>query len=207
MSLCVALNNPSNFVIIAGDGRISKGGVIVRDDHRKMTKLTEHISIFISGAQDYCEQLRSMVAAQVNERTCIQELGLIVQKASIEVQERFEEDFPDYLEVMPGFGALATVIAYYDKTTNESGALEFCVTDGFRPNDSRDSILKVRGVEREKVFAYMGSQFDPSNIIEGVFGTFKYINSQTDDVGGTITLHVISAKGTDAYEWRTSNES
>jgi 20S proteasome, alpha and beta subunits len=202
MSLCIALNNPKNFVIIASDGRISKGGVIVRDDHRKLTLLTERISIFISGAQDYCEELRSMVEAQVNQQTSIEEVSLIVQKASVEVQERFEEDYPDYLEVMPGFGALATVVAYFDAANGVSGMIEYDVRDGFIPHYTTSSELKVRGVEREKVFAYMGSQFDPSNIIEGVFSTFKYISSQTDDVGGTITLHVISANGTDAYEWR-----
>lgn len=197
MSLCIALNNPKNFIIIAGDGRISKGGLIVRDDHKKLTVLTEHISIFISGAQDYCEELRSMVAAQVNQQISIEEVGLIVQKASVEVQEHFEEDYPDYLEVMPGFGALATVIAYYDAANGVSGMIEYDVRDGFIPHYTTNSEMTVRGVEREKVFAYMGSQF-----IEGVFSTFKYISSQTDDVGGTITLHVISANGTDAYEWR-----
>ncbi|WP_136603810.1 hypothetical protein [Paenibacillus dokdonensis] len=203
MSLCIALNNPSaRFSIIAGDGRITSGEDILRDDHKKLTKLTEHASIFCSGAQVYCEELREMVEVQVNEQTSIEELGLIVQKASIEVQQRFEEDYPDYREVMPGFGALATVVAYYDAATDESGTLEFCVSDGFEPHDSRDSVLRVRGVEYEKVMDYFLSHFNPEQSIESVFVSFKYASSLNNNVGGTITLHVISKDGISTYEWR-----
>jgi cystathionine beta-lyase/cystathionine gamma-synthase len=52
------------------------------------------------------------------------------------------------------------------------------------------------------VFAYLGDQIQPERIIESVFSTFKYINGENDNVGGTITLHVVSPLGIDAFEWR-----
>ncbi|WP_419872912.1 hypothetical protein [Candidatus Pristimantibacillus sp. PTI5] len=201
MSLCIALNNPNNFTIISGDGRITKGNQLVRDDHKKLTKLTEYISMFCSGAQDYCEELRSIIKAQVNEHTSIHEVAFIVQKASQEIQKCFENEHASYLEQNPKFSALATVISYYDKATNQSGTIEYCHTDGFIPHDSRASTMTVRGLEREKVFEYLGNQIEPDRIIESVLNTFKYISGLNKDVGGTVTIHVVSLEGIDVYEW------
>ena len=59
MSLCIVLNNPNNFTIISSDGNLTNiKGEIVKDNHSKLTKLTDYIMIFISGLQNYCEELR-----------------------------------------------------------------------------------------------------------------------------------------------------
>lgn len=205
MSLCIAINNPfSKFAVIAGDGRITNNNVVVRDDHKKLTQLTSHISMFCSGAQDYCEELRSIVEGQINERTSIDELALLIQGACLEVQNHFDVEHPTYLSHNPGFAALATVVAYYDTNSNVCGTIEYCHSDGFVPHDSKESTMRVRGLEREKVFEYLGTHINPERIIENVFSTFKYIGGENGNVGGTITLHVLSPYGIDAYEWRDS---
>uniref|UniRef100_UPI00403FAD01 hypothetical protein n=1 Tax=Paenibacillus sp. FSL H8-0332 TaxID=2954742 RepID=UPI00403FAD01 len=85
MSLCIAVNYPGNYVMIFGDGRITRGDKVVSDSHKKLTTLNDHVSMFCSGVQDYCEELRSIVSKQVSELTSIDQIASIVMRESREV--------------------------------------------------------------------------------------------------------------------------
>lgn len=199
MSLCIALNNPySKFAIIAGDGRVTKNGELVRDNHLKVTKLTQYVSIFCSGAQDYCEALRETVSGQVNGDTTIDEIALIVEKVSKDVQEQFEKENPMYLVQNPEFSPLSTVLGYYDVSKNETGTIEFCHKEKTRRTTG--SIVTARGEDREGVLSFFhNNKIDQNNIVETVFNLFKHINSYNKYVGGDTILHVVTPSG--IYEY------
>ncbi|WDQ30448.1 hypothetical protein PTQ21_18595 [Paenibacillus marchantiae] len=199
MSLCIALNNPySKFAIIAGDGRVTKNGELVRDNHLKVTKLTHHVSMFCSGAQDYCEVLRGKVSERVNNDTSIDEIALIIEEVSRGVQEQFEKENPMYLVQNPEFSPLSTVLGYYDVSKNETGTIEFSHKEKTRRTTG--SMVTVRGEDREGVLSFFhNNQIDQNNIVETVFNLFKHINSYNKYVGGDTILHVVTPSG--IYEY------
>ncbi|PWW02517.1 20S proteasome alpha/beta subunit [Paenibacillus cellulosilyticus] len=199
MSLCIAVNNPSNFVIIAGDGRTIKGSQVVSNNHQKLTRLTEHISIFISGVQSYCEVLRFRIACKVNEQTTIDEVAKIVQSESKVIHDEFIGICPMFYELNPKGAALATVVAFFDTKKKESGFIEYCHSDGFLPHFTKISKMTARGLRQEDVIDYLPKHFNPSESIQSILGAFNHIESLDGRVGGTIAVHVISEDGIDEY--------
>lgn len=200
MSLCIALNHPSSkFAIIAGDGRVTKNGELVRDNHLKLTALTKYVTMFCSGAQDYCEVLRAKVSERVNDNTSIDEIALIIEKCSKEVLEQFEKENPMYLVENPGFCPLSTVIVYYDVSKNETGMIEYCHTGETRR--TTEAMVTARGENREEVLSFFqNNQMDQNNIIETVFNLFRHINSFNKNVGGDTILHVVTPNGIYEYD-------
>lgn len=200
MSLCIALNNPySKFAIIAGDGRVTKNGELVRDNHLKVTKLTQYVSMFSSGAQDYCEVLRAKVSEQVKYDTGISDIALILEEVSKEVLKQFEKENPMYLVKNPGFCPLSTILVYYDVSKNETGMIEYCHTGETRR--TTEAMVTARGENREELLSFFtNNQMDQNNIIETVFSLFKHINSFNKSVGGNTILHVVTPNGIYEYE-------
>jgi hypothetical protein len=199
MSLCIAVNNPENYVIICGDGRITKASEIVSDSHKKLTKLTNYVSMFCSGVQDYCEMLRSLVVKQVNESTSIEHIARIVESQSLKVHQQFLMDYPTYYDVVPDGACLATVLAFYNLDKGECGMIEYCHRIGFDPRITVGSAMSARGVEQDNVLDYLPKHFDPQNPIESILNTYKIIGEQEQSVGGNISIHVISQAGTKEY--------
>lgn len=199
MSLCIALNHPSSkFAIIAGDGRVTKNDELVRNNHVKVTALTQYISMFCSGAQDYCEVLRGKVYERVKYDTSIDEIALIVEEISKKVLEQFEKENPMYLVENPGFCPLSTILVYYDVSKNETGMIEYCHTGETRR--TTEAMVTARGEDREGILSFfLNNQMDQSNIIETVFNLFKHINSFNKNVGGDTILHVATPNG--IYEY------
>lgn len=200
MSLCITLNIPDNYVIIASDGRTMQGNKIIRDDHKKLTKLTNTLSFFCSGVQDYCEELRSIVANQVNVHTPLQEVTRIVQKASLYVHERFVHDYPTYYQLEPIGAALATMLAFYDLKQGKSGFIKFCHSDGFQPHITTTSEATLRGVGQVQGLDYLVNNFNPYKVVESVLDTFDFVAGQDKRVGGTITLHILSKENITEFE-------
>ncbi|OMD80435.1 MULTISPECIES: hypothetical protein [Paenibacillus] len=199
MSLCIAVNNPGNFVIISGDGRITSASKIVSDSHKKLTKLTDHVSMFCSGAQDYCEMLRSLVAKQVNESTSIEQITRIVERESLRVHKQFLIDYPTYYDVVPDGACLATVLAFYDIDKGECGMIEYCHRSGFDPRIVVGSAMSARGGGQDKALIYLPKHFNPHNPIESVLNVYRIIGEEEESVGGDISIHVISEAGTKEY--------
>ncbi len=199
MSLCIAMNNPGQFVVIAADGRIMRDTTIVNDNHQKLTMLPNNVSMFSSGAQDYCEELRSRVVSQVRLNTTIKELAHIVQKESVELFQHFEEENPHYFENDPNFCPLATILAFYDLERQESGFIEYCHSSHFTPHITTASKLTTRGVMQEGALEYLKEAFNGTDAIESVLNTFTYANGHDDRVGGSINVHVIHMNGTTQY--------
>ncbi|WP_339838597.1 hypothetical protein [Paenibacillus sp. FSL R7-0272] len=199
MSLCIALNNPrSKFAIIAGDGRVTKNDELVRDNHVKVTALTQYVSMFCSGAQDYCEILRIKVSERVKYDTRIDEISVIIEEVLKEVLEQFEKENPMYLSDKPEFCPLSTVIGYYDVFKNETGTIEYCHKNKTRR--TTEAVVTARGEDREAVLTFfLNNQVDQNDIIDTVFDLFKYINSFNKDVGGDTILHVVTPNG--IYEY------
>ncbi|WP_340392479.1 hypothetical protein [Paenibacillus sp. FSL E2-0190] len=196
MSLCIAVNNPGNFVIISGDGRITSGSRIVSDSHKKLTKLTNQVSMFCSGVQDYCEILRSLVAKQVNEFTPIDQIAKIVERESLRVHEQFLMAYPTYYDVMPNGASLATVLAFYDLDKKECGMIEYCHRTRFEPRTIVGSAMSARGIGQDRALVYLPKHFDSQSPIESVLDTYRIIGEQEQSVGGDISIHVISEIGT-----------
>ncbi|WP_282579782.1 hypothetical protein [Paenibacillus odorifer] len=199
MSLCIAVNNPEKFVIIGGDGRITKASEIVSDSHKKLTKLTNHVSMFCSGVQDYCEMLRSLVAKQVNESTPIEQIAKIVERESLRVHQQFLMEYPTYYDLIPDGACLATVLAFYDLDKGESGIIQYCHRNGFEPHITVGSEMSARGIGQDKALIYLPKHFNPQNPIESVLNMYRIIGEEEESVGGDISIHVISEVGTKEY--------
>jgi 20S proteasome alpha/beta subunit len=200
MSLCIAVNNPGNYVIISGDGRITRGNKIVSDNHKKLTTLNSHVSMFCSGVQDYCERLRSLVSKQVSDVTPIDQIASIVKRESRKVHQQFVEDCPTFYDGVSNRACLSMVLAFYDVEKNECGMIEYCHTDNFEPHITIGSEMTARGIAQEIALDYLPNHFDPYNAIESVLNTYKVISKDEKSVGGTIIVHVISQAGTNVYE-------
>lgn len=199
MSLCIAVNNPENFVIICGDGRITSANKIVSDSHKKLTKLTNHVSMFSSGVQAYCEMLRSEVVKQINESTSLEDIASIVERESLKVHVQFLMDFPTYYDVVPGGACLATVLAFYNLDKGECGMIEYCHKNGFEPRNTVGSEMSARGFGQDEVLDYLPKHFSPQNPIESILNAYKMISEQEQSVGGDIIINVISRTGTKEY--------
>lgn len=199
MSLCIALNNPHNkFAIIAGDGRVTKDGNVVRDNHKKLTKLNKYVSMFSSGAQEYCESLREKISKRVTDDTSIDKIASIIEEVSKEIMVHFENDNPMFLLNHPEFSPLSTVVAYYDVTKNVTGTIEYCHKENTRW--STEATVTARGEDREAVLSFFqNNQVDQNFIVETVFNLFKRINSYNKDVGGNTILHVVTPQGIFEY--------
>lgn len=199
MSLCIAVNNPGNYVMIFGDGRITRGNKIVSVNHKKLTQLNSHVSMFCSGVQDYSEELRSIVLKQVSDLTTIDQIASIVTRESRKVHQQFLTSYPTYYEINPGGACLATVLAFYNVTKNESGMIEYCHTDNFEPHITIAPMMTARGIAQDIALDYLPKHFDDYKAIESVLDTYKAITAQNDKVCGTIDFHVISTTGAKQY--------
>lgn len=203
MSLCIAANKPGNFVIIAGDGRVIRGGEVVREDHKKLTRLTDYVSIYISGAQDYCEKLRKEIESKITKWKDVKEIARIVTEESRKVQVRFEIDHPYYLR--DNRAAIAIVLAYFDPRKNECGLFEYCHTKDFVPRVSKGPQITARGPQGENLQKYFIDNFNPSKPKECVFKTFEYAESLEKAIGGVVTMHVISKNGIEEFKYTREN--
>ncbi|ETT77500.1 20S proteasome subunit alpha or beta [Paenibacillus sp. FSL R7-277] len=172
---------------------------MVSDSHKKLTTLNSHVSLFCSGVQDYCEELRSIVTKQVSELTSIDQIASIVMSESRNVHQRFLIDYPTYYEVNSGAACLATVIAFYDVSKNESGMIEYCHTDNFEPHITIAPMMTARGIAQDIALDYLPKHFDAYKAIESVLDTYMVVINQNNKVGGTIDYHVISKSGAKQY--------
>lgn len=200
MSLCIAINNPSNYVMIAGDGRIMKGKKVISDNHKKLTRLTNKVSIFCSGAQDYCEELRIRIAHLVNEETSIDKIALIVQKESLLVHLRFILDYPTYYVHEPTGSGLAIILAYFDVEKNQSGFIQYSHSDGFEPHVITSSEVVVRGIGQQNGLDFLVNHFNPNQAVESLLDTFDFVGALEERVGGNITVHILSRENITEFE-------
>ncbi|PJN64566.1 hypothetical protein PAEAM_06520 [Paenibacillus sp. GM1FR] len=170
---------------------------MVWDNHIKETELTQYISMFSSGAQDYCEILRGKVkvSGKVNDQTSIDEIALIVEEVSKDDQYQFEKENPMYLVKNPEFSPLS---GYYAASKNVTGTIEYCHKEKMRRISV--SMVTVRGEDREEVLSFFqNNQMDQNNIVETVFNLFKHINRLNKNVGGDTILHVVTPNGIYVY--------
>ncbi len=196
----MVLNNPENFVLIASDGRIMQAGKILNDNHKKLTALTPRVSMFSSGAQDYCEDLREQVSKQIHNLSTINEISNIVCVLSNEIHNRFISSYPDYYKQVPDGAVLATLLAFYDEEADKCGYVQFCHTDNFEPHIVTASEATLRGLGQERGLSHLLGNFNPQKAIESVLDTFDFVGQDEDRVGGEITVHIVTKENITIFE-------
>lgn len=202
MSLCIAMNNPGNFVVIAGDGRTTKSGVIVQEDHPKITMLTKNVAMFSSGIQDAAEELRSTVKGKINEDSPIEMITKIVQQESIKLHSKLLDKIPELKEVcLSGGTTIATVLGFFDNETNTSGYVEFSHVNEFLPMIHTGPEVKTRGKGQDYALETILNNHSKSmNPVENVFNTYRTVTCEEPQVGGVITVFYIGKQGTMQYQ-------
>lgn len=200
MSLALVVNNPSNYLIIAAEGRIMKGNEVVSNNHRKLTSLTDNVSLFSSGVQHCSEQLRTEVERRVNKDSTVEEIAKIIEYEAKKIHKQFTEEYPTYLMQSPNATSMSTIIGFFDMEKNESGYVKFCKSNDFKPEFITDSSMETSGLSQAKAQEYFLRIFSPDIAIDCVVDTFQYVGSIDCTVGGNLIIHVISSGGTNIYE-------
>ncbi|AEY66355.1 20S proteasome subunit alpha [Clostridium sp. BNL1100] len=197
MSLCVAMNNPKNFVYLASDGRIRNiGNSLISDNHNKITKITEHVLLFASGVQGAADYVAKKVKKEVSEQTPINEIFTLVQNVSRKCHEDYLKRYPDLKKYCDsGYTTIAAILAYYDVENNISGYVDYCHTDSFIPIVHNDSELKTRGMGQDLAMKLILRDFSNIQPVENIVNAYRQVSQKEDAVGGKITIYCIDRNG------------
>ncbi|ACL76185.1 20S proteasome subunit alpha [Ruminiclostridium cellulolyticum] len=197
MSLCVAMNNPKNFVYIASDGRIRNiGNRLISDNHNKITKITDHVLLFASGVQGAADYVAKKVKKEVNEQTPISEIFTLVQNESRKCHEDYLKRYPELNRFCnSGHTTIAAILAYYDLKQNICGYVEYSHVNGFIPMVHNDSELKTRGMGQDFALELILKNFSNIQPVDNIVNAYRQVSQKEDAVGGKITIYCIDRNG------------
>ena len=197
MSLCIAMNNPGNFILLAGDGRIIRNDKIIKDNHDKVTKLNSHAVIYTSGVQEAAEELRESIKSKINDYTRIEAIAKLVQQESLRIHQKFLKKKPEIETYCNGgHTTMATLIGFYDILTNTSGYYEFRHIDNFQPIMNINSEVKTWGIGQDYALKVLLNNhsfgMEPTNNILNVYDVVSLTERK---VGGAITIYTVNRSG------------
>lgn len=200
MSLCIAMNNPGKFTIMAGDGRVVLNGnsKIIKDDQRKITQLTDHVVMFSSGVEYLAEELRSIVERKTYPNITINEMTEIVQCESLRLHKELLRKHPWYSdELLKGHTSIATLLGYYDINTNTCGYIEYSHINNFKPMFYNGSSLKTRGIGQDYALEILLDNHSRGmEPVSNILNAYKLTSLKESKVGGNIVVCIINDKGT-----------
>lgn len=196
MSLCAVLNNNQDkYVIIAGDGRLvyKNSHKLVDNSFKKIYQLSDHSLVFISGIQYLCDELKNTIFKENVKEMNLDELISKISKESLNIHNNFIKT-TNY-ELIGNETTMAIILAFYDKGTNESGFVNFCHSNEFRPVITLASEMNCRGIGSSILQDYILENFNKNNIEDVIFNGYQKVAKQTILVGGKITIYRIDKNG------------
>jgi len=182
--------------LVAGDGRLRRSGVVITEDHPKVTRLNSHMVIFASGVQECAEDLRKAISAAIDDEMDIDEVAGLVEQHSRHIHANFMACFPDALAAMgPDATTMAILLGFYCPLTDRCGFVEYSHATDFIPEYHVDAIAKCRGIEQDQALAYLLKVFNPTVPADSLRKTFQYVTDLQPAVGGQITIFLIDKTG------------
>ena len=196
MSLCAVLNNNQDrFVIIAGDGRLiyKNSRKLVNNSFKKIYQLSDYSLIFISGIQHLCDELKNTIFKENIKEIDLNELISKISKESLSIHNNFIKT-TNY-KLIENETTMAIILAFYDKTTNKSGFVNYCHSNDFKPVVTFGSEMNCRGIGSDILQNHILANINTYPIENVIFDGYKKVSSACDCVGGKISIYRIDKNG------------
>lgn len=195
MSLCTVLNNPRNFVILSGDGRVTRkhSKEIVSNSQKKIFKINENTMVFISGVQILCNRLIDLMNKEIiSTSSTFDEISEFIKRNSLILHEEFCKENPNLLD--EDEASLAIIMAF--RRDEIFGFLNFCQTRQFSPVESTLSEMNCRGRGEDIIEKYVLEHMQSNHSIEEViYSGYKEVSKKESSVGGNIYIYILDRNG------------